>query len=167
MHGNIGEWLARHLAHPLSGWTVPDLRQSGAAHGALPTDIWGCFFFHVKDQFQEFARRVQKFNINITVATLPRDGTPQRICDGKFAAFQRGCFDRIDMGLIVDPQLRINETLKAWIPLLNKEKNPHAAMLMQINELPFHADAAPNLSDLMFTCSKALVLYSVLFLGTN
>ena len=161
MHGNIGEWFARHIAHPLSGWTVSNLRQSGLAHGALPTDIWGCFFFHVKDQFQEFARRVQKFNINITVATLPRDGTPQRICDGKFAAFQRGCFDRIDMGLIVDPELCINETLKLWIPLLNKE-NPHAAMLMQINELPFHAEAAaPNLSDVMVTCSKALVLHSV------
>jgi len=69
------------------------------------------------------------------------------------------------MGLIVDPQLCINETLKLWIPLLNKE-NPHAAMLMQINELPFHAEAAPNFSDLMITCSKAQVLYlrSFLFL---
>lgn len=161
MHGNMGEWFARHVAHPLSGWPVSHLRQSGLAHGALPTDIWGCFFFHVKSQFQEFARRVQKFNINITVATLPRDAIPQRIRDGKLGkAFQRGggCFDRIDMGLIVDPHLRINDTLELWIPLLNKE-NPHAEMLMQINELAFHAEtAAPNLSDLMITCSKALNL---------
>ncbi|KZP09098.1 hypothetical protein FIBSPDRAFT_900738 [Athelia psychrophila] len=59
-----GEWLTLDSANPLEGWDISAVLASGKSHGINPNDIYGCLFFHVKDEFEEFARRIERFDIH-------------------------------------------------------------------------------------------------------
>jgi len=123
-----GRWLTMDHMNPLNGWAIPPVQMSGKLHGVDPDDIFGCLFFHVKDQFKEFARRIRDFNINIHLAQYDARVISQAIPEGIFQPFGKNCFDRIETSNLAD-YIGIPRVLGDWAPLLNR-RNKHAALLL-------------------------------------
>ena len=86
----------------------------------------GCFHFHVKDQLLEFARRMKRFRIDISVFDLDAIQLANEIERQRVAL---GPFDRVEVSNILDRSyVGIERTLKAWGPLLNP-KNQHSVLI--------------------------------------
>ncbi|ESK84859.1 hypothetical protein Moror_14953 [Moniliophthora roreri MCA 2997] len=123
-----GQLWMNDCASPLEGWEVPDVLRSGQSHGTTEEDIMGCLFFHVKDQLVEFAKRLRKFHMSITMydqdaATLP-ESLPSSL----------RLFDRIEVSNVMDKQyLGIDKVLATWGPLLNRNRAGSAIISSFIN----------------------------------
>lgn len=115
-------------ANPLHGWDVSAVQTSGIKHGLETADIFGCMFFHVKDQLREFAKRMQSFDIDIHVTQFDTQVLSKGIASGLVPAFDGCYFDRVMTSDMMD-YVGIQECLKDWAPLLNTH-NKHACILM-------------------------------------
>lgn len=118
----------KEAGDPLLGWAIPPVQASGKRHGVDPEDIYGCLFFHVKEQFAEFARRVEQFNINIYLTCSDAGNISQDISEGLIEPFGKSCFDRVETSNLAD-YLGPARVIEDWAPLLNRH-NKHASLLM-------------------------------------
>lgn len=117
-------------AIPLNGWSVPAVQASGKRHGVNPNDIYGCLFFHVKDEFKNFARRLRDYDITIHITAYDARTISKNISLDEFKPFGKNCFDRIETSNIADT-MGIPRVLEDWGPLLNK-RNKHATLLIYL-----------------------------------
>jgi hypothetical protein len=121
--------MAMDSADPLEGWDIGAVCKSGKRHGVDPGDIYGCLFYHVSEEFQEFARRMRDWNINIHLTILDARDLSRTISTKSLGEdFQGGCFDRIETSNVAD-YVGTKRMLSDWGPLLNRG-NRHAALLM-------------------------------------
>ena len=123
-----GEWLTLDNANPLQGWDVSAVRASGERHGIHANDIYGCLFFHVKDEFEEFARRVERFKIDIHLTQCDAKALSELMLEGQLEPWSSGCFDRIETSNMAD-YVGPTAVIDSWGPLLNK-RNKRATLLM-------------------------------------
>ncbi|KAJ6621452.1 hypothetical protein B0H10DRAFT_1945278 [Mycena sp. CBHHK59/15] len=122
-----GNWLLPPDANPLHGWDVASVQMSGFKHGASPEDIFGCLFFHVKDELREFAKRIKEFSIDIHVTQFDASILAKGITIGALPAFEDASFDRICTSNLMD-SVGLRTCLSDWAPLLNRN-NKHASIL--------------------------------------
>jgi hypothetical protein len=120
--------LTQDNANPLFGWDVAAVRESGRHHGVDPSDLYGCLFFHVKNEFHKFLTRVKNFGINIHVTQFDARDISKLIHEGMLQPFHPNCFDRIETSNIAD-FLGVPQVLNDWGPLLNR-RNTCATLLM-------------------------------------
>ena len=118
-----GEWLTLDNADPLQGWDISAVRASGERHGIHSNDIYGCLFFHVKDEFEEFSRRVERFKIDIYLTQCDAQALSESISKGLLGAWGPDCFDRIETSNMAD-YVGPAEVIDSWGPRLNK-RNKH------------------------------------------
>ncbi|KAJ7233102.1 hypothetical protein C8J57DRAFT_1196085 [Mycena rebaudengoi] len=123
-----GKWLMSEDSNPLRGWDVADVQSSGLKHGASTEDIFGCLFFHVKDQLREFAKRVKELNISIHLTQFDASILSKGLSIGALPAFEDARFDRIVTSDLLD-SVGLRTCLADWGPLLNRE-NKHASIVM-------------------------------------
>lgn len=121
-----GEWLTLDNANPLHGWDVSAVIAAGKRHEINVNDIYGCLFFYLKDEFEEFSRRIERFNINIQLTQFDARILPKMAPLMK--QFSEGCFDRIETSNLAD-YIGPAEVIDICAPLLNR-RNKHAALLM-------------------------------------
>lgn len=100
---------------------------SGKRHGINPNDIYGCLFFHVKDEFEEFARRIERFNIDLHLTQADARVLPKMVSEDILKPFSSGCFDRIETSNLAD-YIGLADVIDCWAPVLNK-RNKHATLL--------------------------------------
>ncbi|TFK68751.1 hypothetical protein BDN72DRAFT_654328 [Pluteus cervinus] len=122
-----GEWLGRKDANPLRGWDIPAVLQSGAKHGTEPADIFGCLFFHVKDELREFARRMKDFQINLHLTQFDARVLSKGLSVGVLNAFNGPIFDRVQLSNLLDI-IGVRGCLVDWGPLINRE-NKHSSIV--------------------------------------
>ncbi|TFK68726.1 hypothetical protein BDN72DRAFT_841402 [Pluteus cervinus] len=126
-----GRWLSMDSTNPLYGWHMTDVCASSKKYNIDVADIYGCFFYYLKDEFEKFAKRVQNCNVNIyitqfeahTLSKMIRSWTNQ---GGNISQTVLNIFDRIDTSNIID-YVGIEPILDDWGPLLNR-RNPHAVL---------------------------------------
>lgn len=135
-----GHWLTQDSASPLFGWDMTAVRASGKRHGVPDSDICGCLFFHVKDEFLRFATRVKDGNINIFVTPFDACGISQTIPLGLFLPFHANCFDRIETSNMAD-YIGVERVLRDWGPLL-KKTNKYATLLVYFMNWPIGQPSA-------------------------
>lgn len=123
-----GEWLNLDNADPLHGWDVAAVYASGKRHGVDSTDIYGCLFFHVKDEFEEFARRIKRFHADIYMTQFDARILSEMIPEGIIKAFGPTCFDRVETSNMAD-YIGPAEVIDNWGPLLNR-RNKHVTLLV-------------------------------------
>ncbi|EIN11290.1 hypothetical protein PUNSTDRAFT_141704 [Punctularia strigosozonata HHB-11173 SS5] len=131
MFTSKGEWLTTDSACPLYGWDPRDCVATGRKHGCTPGDIFGCFYFHVKDELAEFARRLRRFNLDVRITSNDAGalaGAIKARTDPFLAPFWPPRFDRVETSNMSDYE-GVPRVLEWWAPLLNPA-NPHAAVLM-------------------------------------
>jgi hypothetical protein len=147
MFSQEGRWLTTDASCPLFGWDLRDIVQSGKRYGCTPEDIFGCFYFHVRGELAELARRLRRFKLDVRVtsadahalaADLRRDAAPPR-------------FDRVETSNMCD-FAGIPAVLEDWAPLLNRA-NPHAAVLMY--SLNWHGFGAADAARLLSSRSRS------------
>ncbi|KAF9024746.1 hypothetical protein BDZ89DRAFT_1092798 [Hymenopellis radicata] len=122
-----GQWIPGNTS-PLCGWDMSAVLDSGARHSIDFADVFGCLFFHVKDQLREFAKRMKEFNIHLHLTQYDAKILSKGIFAGLLPAFNGPCFDRVDASHLVDG-VGVKACLADWGPLLRKG-NPCAAILM-------------------------------------
>ncbi|KAE9401387.1 hypothetical protein BT96DRAFT_992115 [Gymnopus androsaceus JB14] len=127
-----GQWLTMDAANPLFSWNVSEVLKTGQAHGLDRADIYGCLFFHVKAQFIEFARRFERFHIDVHVSQLDASVASDELQKGRlYPSFGTGIkFDRVETSNVAD-YIGTPRVLKDWSPLLNRE-NMHAVILVYL-----------------------------------
>lgn len=104
------------------------MKASGLRSGVDPSgDIFGCLFFHVKQELREFATRIKEFDINIHHTQYDPRLLSKGMTIGALPSFPDASFDRIDIGDMGD-RLGISECLDDWGVLLDKS-NPHSCVL--------------------------------------
>ncbi|KAH8832378.1 hypothetical protein DL96DRAFT_1581831 [Flagelloscypha sp. PMI_526] len=124
MFDHEGKLFLKDSASPLQGWETGPLIQSGKQHGTTREDIIGCFYFHVRDQLQEFRRRMQRFKLNFVL----RNDDAIDLAKGVGAGMHIS-FDRIEVSNICDQEyVGVPRLLEAWGPHLSIS-NKHAAIL--------------------------------------
>ncbi|KAJ6621443.1 hypothetical protein B0H10DRAFT_1945270 [Mycena sp. CBHHK59/15] len=99
-------------ASPLFGWELGQACSYGIRHETTAADIYGCLFFHIKDQFQKFATRAKDFNLNITM--IPTGLVPN---------LTSVHFDRIETSNMAD-SIGVGQVIQDWAPLLETH-TPH------------------------------------------
>ncbi|KAI0084571.1 hypothetical protein BDY19DRAFT_530222 [Irpex rosettiformis] len=138
-----GEWLNPDSASQLSGWDPRLVIEAGKNNGCSPDDISGCLFFFVKQAFMDFAKRVQRFQLDIHITstnaiTLPKLIEQRR---GHLQHFSLAGFDRIETSNVMDYIMDIHELIGTWAPMLNRG-NKHATLLLStMNWLAWREDA--------------------------
>ncbi|KAJ3999912.1 hypothetical protein F5050DRAFT_1734787 [Lentinula boryana] len=128
-----GKWVSMDSANPLFSWNVNEVVKSGQAHGLDKADIYGCLFFHVKAQFLEFARRVEKLHIDIHVSQLDARVASALLQKGQMNPTLFGInpkFDRIETSNMAD-YAGIPSVLQDWSPVLNRG-NKNAVVLVYL-----------------------------------
>ncbi|KAJ3732960.1 hypothetical protein DFJ43DRAFT_269280 [Lentinula guzmanii] len=128
-----GKWVSMDSANPLFSWNVNEVVKSGQAHGLDNADIYGCLFVHVKAQFLEFARRVEKLHIDIHVSQLDARVASVLLQKGEMNPTLFGInpkFDRIETSNIAD-YAGIPSVLQDWSPVLNRG-NKNAVVLVYL-----------------------------------
>ncbi|KAJ6621446.1 hypothetical protein B0H10DRAFT_2017320 [Mycena sp. CBHHK59/15] len=123
-----GQWLSLDNANPLFGWELGPACESGIRHGATIGDIYGCLFFHVKEQFQKFASRAKDFKLDITLSQTDARILCKIIPTGMMPAFHKVGFDRIETSNMAD-LVGADQVIRDWGPLLNKG-NSHSVLLI-------------------------------------
>ncbi|KAF8880175.1 hypothetical protein BD779DRAFT_1100242 [Infundibulicybe gibba] len=154
-----GSWMTHDSASPLSGWNVSDIHASGERAGAIPGDLYGCLFFHLKEQFMSFAQRVQDCDIHIVVAGFNAQSICRAITKGSVAPFHKHCFDRIETSNVAD-YIGIPETLEDWAPLLRKDNKNSALIITSMNWIatqPDELERRPSPSE-MKRCARMMGL---------
>ncbi|KAK0238484.1 hypothetical protein EDD85DRAFT_826999 [Armillaria nabsnona] len=123
-----GDWLSSGTANPLCGWDMSAVQLSGEKHGVEFADIFGCLFFHVKDQLREFARRMKDFNIHLHLTQFDGKILSKGLFAGVVPAFGGPCFDRVDASSTMD-SAGIKACLNDWGPLLNRQNECSAILI--------------------------------------
>ena len=116
------------------------VRASGVRHGIHPNDIYGCLFFHVKDEFEEFARRIERYKIDIHLTQFDATALSETVSKGLMKPWGPGCFDRIETSNMAD-YIGPAEVIDSWGPLINK-RNKHATLLMYFMNWHVHQPGA-------------------------
>lgn len=150
-----GYWLLRDSENPLSGWDVAAVRRSGCVHGVDAADVYGGLFFHIKDEFIEFATRFRKFDIGITLTLSDAHDLSKSIPRGLVPPFHKFCFDRIETSNMAD-FATIPRILDDWSPLLNRQ-NKDASLLMSL--MNWQQDEGPDIGLLRNMNRMALQKY--------
>lgn len=128
-------------ANPLQGWDLTAVTASGEQHGTTATDIYGCLFFHLRDELRKFCTQVTKLNINIALTQFDAmDLAPMLIKHPQIIGFNDSQFDRIETSNVAD-YIGMQQVLKDWGPLLNKQ-NRHAAILINCMNWVAHQPGA-------------------------
>ena len=127
------------------GWDVLAVLASGRLHGLPAADLYGCLFFHIKDQFIKFATCIRNFNINITMTVFDARDLAKIILKGGLTPFSSSCFDRIETCNVAD-YITILRVLEDWGPLLNRQ-DPHATLL--IYSMNWQGHCEPDLKSLL------------------
>ncbi|KAF5332121.1 hypothetical protein D9611_008183 [Ephemerocybe angulata] len=124
-----GSWLGKSEdLSPLHGWDIAKVQATGLRNGVDPTgDMFGCLFFHVKQELREFISRVKDFHINIHHTQYDPRLLSKGVSIGVLPSFSDASFDRIDLGDLGD-RLGIKECLEDWGLLLNRE-NVHSCVV--------------------------------------
>ncbi|KAJ3813019.1 hypothetical protein F5876DRAFT_87335 [Lentinula aff. lateritia] len=173
-----GKWVTMDNANPLSSWDVNEVLKTGQAYGLDHADIYGCLFFHVKAQFMEFARRVEKFHIDIHVSQLDAHVASGLLQKGELSPDLFGinpAFDRIETSNLAD-YVGIPSVLQDWVAVLNRE-NEHAVVLVYLMNWVMKQPGASFKSGMMgekmglnlkgFTNVKALLEKTSSMMGVN
>ena len=105
--------------------SIEQVIASGKKHGATRADIIGCLHFHIKDQLLEFATRMERFHMAISV--LDRNPT-QLAEDIRTKRISLGPFDRVETSFILNKTPGVDAFLNSWGPLLNPN-NPHSTLI--------------------------------------
>jgi hypothetical protein len=105
-------------ANPLEGWDIAAIKKSGKRHGVDATDIYGCLFFHVKDELLDFIHRVRDIRINIHLTQFDARHLPQFILKDFLKPFSASCFDRVETSNVAD-SVGFGQVLRDYGPLLN------------------------------------------------
>ncbi|KAG8952851.1 hypothetical protein FRC03_012002 [Tulasnella sp. 419] len=126
-----GNWLLRDSANPLHGFDLVNAVAGGKKRHVPHEDLHGSLFFHVKDQFAEFARRARRFKMEFVFQNREMRQFAEFLKDSKSDAPSSTqspfFFDRIDTSNVMD-SIGIEAILRAWAPLLNP-KNEHSALI--------------------------------------
>lgn len=130
--------MLRDSDNPLFGWDVSAVLASGRLHGLPAADLYGCLFFHIKDQFIKFATRIRNFSINITMSIFDAGDLAKIILKGGLAPFNSSCFDMIETSNVAD-YITIPRILKDWGPLLNRQ-DPRATLLINLMNWQGHCE---------------------------
>ena len=83
MFSPSGEWLCPDAVDPLKGWNITEVLESGKLHGVHPSDIYGCLFFHIQDEFEKSSQRIETFNINIHTTCFDAKNLCELVALGK------------------------------------------------------------------------------------
>ncbi|KAJ7574362.1 hypothetical protein C8J56DRAFT_979466 [Mycena floridula] len=151
-----GHWMPSNDANPLRGWDATEVQNSGRRRGVDSADIFGCLFFHVKDQLREFARRVKDMDIIIHLTQFDPRILSKGISSGVVPAFEGVLFDRVEASNLMD-YVGVQECLSEWAPLLNT-RNRYSCILMHsrywhVNHPNATAQSNPRVMDaLMKKC---------------
>jgi hypothetical protein len=124
------KWLSPDSASQLNGWDPREVVATGKRHGCSGEDVKGCLFFHVKEVFAQFAKRVERFGIDIHVTNTNAMALPALIRQrsGSLHHFHPPAFDRVETSNVMD-YLNIGSLVNEWAPMLNRA-NKHATMLL-------------------------------------
>ncbi|KAK7685060.1 hypothetical protein QCA50_011897 [Cerrena zonata] len=117
-----GEWLQNDSVNPIQGWDVCDILKVGQRLGASREDLYGCFYFFISEQLQQFSHRIQNFRISFYVFDQDVLDLSKILQNGGLAKAgipSTMTFDRIDVSNIVDAEyVGIPKTISHWGPLL-------------------------------------------------
>jgi hypothetical protein len=130
--------LTRDITNLLHGWHVPSVHASENAHNIDRSDTYGSLFFHVKDQLENFATRIQNLNINIILSQAFAHNIPRLVSIGKLEPINQAKFD---LASNLGDQTKIPKVLSEFAPLCNKE-NPYAAIVMNTVDWILHEPTA-------------------------
>ncbi|KAI5892475.1 uncharacterized protein SCHCODRAFT_02292327 [Schizophyllum commune H4-8] len=123
-----GQWMTLDSADQLHGWPVQDVLLSGQRSGLAPADVYGCLCVHVRGQLIEFARRMERFRIDIHVSQADaRDLAVDIVLNAYAPHFTPGCFDRIETSNVAD-YIGLARVIDDWGPLLSRQ-NQDASLL--------------------------------------
>lgn len=153
------EWLLRDSESPLFGWDVSEVIASGISHGLESCDLYGCLFFHVKDQFVKFASRIRNFDINLTMTNVDARHLPNIILKGGLSAFHPpGGFDRIETSNLAD-YLTVPRILNDWGPLLNRQNCRSTLLMYMMNWQGYEAglDSLSKMSKVLMTKYASII----------
>jgi hypothetical protein len=67
---------------PLRGWAFEEYLKQDC--GGADNDIYGKFFYYVRDQFERFIERVHTLNLHFEIAACPVQDLASKIGDVKF-----------------------------------------------------------------------------------
>ena len=104
---------------------------AGKRHGIPREDLYGCLYFYLSEQLEEFRSRVARFKISFKILDRDLLALPSTIRSGELEragvpASQR--FDRVDVSNVMDKQYTgVRAILTKWGPML--KDTAHAAVV--------------------------------------
>ncbi|CAG8628572.1 17908_t:CDS:1 [Dentiscutata erythropus] len=121
-------WVMADSADPLSAWDIFKVVQ--VKYGTADEDFYGKLFFYLREQFEMFIDRLQKFTINFDLYDEDALKLSEKLKGKQF-------FDRIYVNNLSDETyVGIKSTLTKFRPLLNAD-NPYATLItLFMNWLP-------------------------------
>ena len=121
-------WAADPCSHVVIIFSIDDVIDSGKRHGATEEDLFGCLFFHIRDELKDFATRLRKFNVNIRMSAMDACDLVTEL--GETLNGQEPLYlDRIEVSNITDIEyVGLRRVLSDWAPLLNPA-NPHSTLV--------------------------------------
>ncbi|TFK23219.1 hypothetical protein FA15DRAFT_670717 [Coprinopsis marcescibilis] len=139
----LGSWLGKtDDISPLQSWNVSQAQATGLRHGVDSSgDIFGCLFFHIKQELREFIIRMKNFHVNIHHTQYDSRLLSKGISVGVLPSFVNASFDRIDLGGMADSggstgggrATSLEDCLRDWVPLINRE-NPRSCLMMSFSK---------------------------------
>ncbi|KAI4517237.1 hypothetical protein K525DRAFT_290018 [Schizophyllum commune Loenen D] len=128
-----GQWMTLDSADQLHGWPVPDVLSSGQRSGLPPADVYGSLCAHVRGQLIEFARRMERFRIDIHVSQADARDLAVDVGRNAYAPhFTSGCFDRIETSNVAD-YIGLARVIDDWGPLLSRENQDTSLLAYTMN----------------------------------
>ena len=104
------------------GFSIPEVLKTGRKHGASREDLYGCFYFFISEQLQEFSRRLQKFKISFCLFDQDALDLSKAVRNGELARAgipSTTLFNRIDVSNIMDVEyVGIEKVISSWCSLL-------------------------------------------------
>jgi hypothetical protein len=124
------KWMLNDSADPFNCWNYADVMASSEKLGLPKNDIFGALYFHLIPQFEQFSRRLQKDELNLTLLSVDARKLESALV-GSVSKHHIKAFDRIDVSNIVDRcYVGIHDTLDLLGRLLKtRAENPHAALI--------------------------------------
>jgi hypothetical protein len=132
MFANDGAWLMTDSCDPLQSWNINEVLQSGKKHGVAPNDIYGALYFHLKDELTSFSRRMDHFNIEISVTCLDAMKLEDNIQHLGFPTFLKPGFDRIETSNLCD-SVGISSVIERLGGLLNRRAADATLLVYTMN----------------------------------
>lgn len=128
------------------------IMKAGITHGSPRADIYGCLYFYISDQLHEFAKRLDRFQIdfqlfNEDACTLATEIRSNSLSEVGIPSTTR--YDRIAVSNIIDASyVGLPQVLSHWGPLLSRN-NPKATLLAYSLNWPMqHPGAKPGKQDM-------------------